>query len=795
MKKVLFCPNLLPILLLLCLVAGLMAETITSPIVPATADSLQKKTVREDSLFYSGDSLYYDYDGERIQLTGNANIQYQSSTIDADSLSIDLKKKQAWSKGRTTMTDGEQILLSRDVRYDMDSKTGVLGFSASRFDKGFYYGDEIRKVGPDVYDVDNGRFTTCDAEDPDFYIYSRYMRLYRDDKVVGKPVVFFVNHFPVMGLPFGTFSIRRGRHAGFMVPEPGYNTTDGKYIKNIAFYVPYREYADGTVSFDYMENTGWNASLETQYIKRYAYNGDFTARLQRRTTGNLNSYDWSLRGNHAQELAHKARFNLSIDFASSKSIWAGDTNDDDRLRQQITSNFAYSRPLFSSTLSIGSSYTEDLTNDQRQIVLPSASYSLPSKPVYELFLGKQTSGSDAWYSNLSYSYYIRAVHSGFNNSKHASMSDIIWDNQTDSTTVISQHNVGVMHNAGLYYAYRLWGWLNLTQSFNYDEAWYDRDKNDKDWVRGYDYNTASSMSFSLTGIRNFRSKYITSVRHIVSPNISFGYTPSFPENDKYYSFSGISLRGNGKSRNVSFSLDQRWSVKLAPTAKRKELKLTDLLTWSSSIGYNLENDNKPFGDIYHRVMIRPAAFTIKTMNANYSTSLNGTQDSYALGKTHAGLKTWSVSQNLSFSGNAPYTDYFPHVVNPLFQNVKFVQDSTATGEITKIKDMEQVSNPNQWTMSFVHNMSVDYGDKTRINQNLSTDASLRITKNWAVNYSNWVDLKNLKLVSQTYNITRDLHCWKLEIRYSRSNDYWDYRVVLFNTQLPDALRIQTSGNQ
>jgi hypothetical protein len=51
------------------------------------------------------------------------------------------------------------------------------------------------------------------------------------------------------------------------------------------------------------------------------------------------------------------------------------------------------------------------------------------------------------------------------------------------------------------------------------------------------------------------------------------------------------------------------------------------------------------------------------------------------------------------------------------------------------------------------------------------------------------------MLSQSYDISRTLHCWKLNISYTRRNDYWDYRIVFFNTNLPDALKFQTRDNK
>jgi len=78
-----------------------------------------------------------------------------------------------------------------------------------------------------------------------------------------------------------------------------------------------------------------------------------------------------------------------------------------------------------------------------------------------------------------------------------------------------------------------------------------------------------------------------------------------------------------------------------------------------------------------------------------------------------------------------------------------------------------------------------------VSQNLRMDSSFKITQNWSISYGNYVNLKTGKMLSQTFHIIRDLHCWKLDFSYSRRNEYWEYRIALFNVVFPDALRFQT----
>lgn len=225
----------------------------------APADSLIKETALEDSLSYAADSLAYNNALEQIRLYGNTSIRYKDFEISSDSLLVDLKNNRAFSQGYTVMQDGDQVILGEDVSYDLDSQTGMMTGGISRMEKSYYTGDIIRKISDEAYDVDNGSFTTCENAEPDFWFTAKRLRIYRGDKIVGKPVIAYVNHLPIFYFPFIVIPLQSGRKPGFLIPQPGYNTIDGKFFRDIAWYYPYKDYADLVLSLDLYERTGWRA--------------------------------------------------------------------------------------------------------------------------------------------------------------------------------------------------------------------------------------------------------------------------------------------------------------------------------------------------------------------------------------------------------------------------------------------------------------------------------------------------------------------------------------------------------
>ena len=770
-------------------------------------------SLQSDSLIYVADSIDYNIESEIIQLSGNTSVTYHSSIIKADTIMINLKMEQAFAKGKSYLQDGSQNMLGRDICYDLQTKWGLVTSGASKFDKGYYYGTEIRKIDDDTYDVDDGVFTTCDALHPHFYIKSKELRFYRNDKFVAKPVVFYVNHFPVFGFPFGTFTLKRGRQSGILVPSPGWNKRKGKYLENIAYYFAYRDHADFTLALDYYELTGWELGFRSKYKQRYVHYGFFNAILQKKIEGpQISQYEWNIKSRHHHDFGNKTTFDMNLNFISSKRVWEGSEDLDERLAEKITSSMAFKKPLFNSTLYISANYIDDLENQTKDITLPSISYSLPSRPVYEIFVNEiDDIPEDVWWENFSYSYKVKATHEGDINDSTATIWDILYDDTLGPDTTYAtgnQHNAGVKHVASLSYSYKLKGWLNLSQSVSGNEAWFDRDKNNVKFVRGMDYNSNSSLSFNLYGMRALPGFYVSAIRHIITPKLSFTYRPDFSENDRFYSFGGIGVSSAIKSRKVSFSLGNKWQLKLAAIKKIKERKINDFFSITSSISYDYEKDNG-FSDISHSVKLRPNKISFGVVDISTNSSGSFSQATYDLGVSdwdprnwELGVTNWNfnITSALKFSGDANYVDYFPLAKNDFVSGDFFSSDSIDTDTERTITTLEELDELNReaknWAFTVSHIFKLNKAQYAidDYSSNLRMSVSARITKNWAISYDNYIDLEADELVSHNFTITRDLHCWKMTFRYTKQGDYWNYQFKLFDIKLEDALKFSTSDH-
>lgn len=761
------------------------------------SDSLEAKTKYEeytqaDSLQYSGKRSSLNLSEDTISLSGDAKITYQDIFIEADSLFLDLESKNAFSYGDAMIKQLGQIFLSKDIKMDVESKTGILENGSGALEQGFIYGSQIRKVDNKVFDIDNGIFTTCDDIDPHFYIKSKRLRIFQNETIAAKPVVYYVNHFPVMALPFAAFSIERGRHNGFLIPQPGWNNSDGKYLKNIAYYFAFKDYYENKIAFDFYEKKGWNFNITNRYIVRYLFNGGLNFNYRKRDYNNNTATDWSLQANHRHTLKNNSSFIANINYATSEVIWENSTDIDDRLTESISSSATYSKGFDNSTLNISSYYSENFVSKTKSITLPSIRYSESTTPIYELIGLKSNQVKDYWWKSLSYNYSFNASHAGTVRDDNSSFKDLIWSNKTYLDTlgnevIINQHNLGALHSLSFSFSPDISNYFNISQSMNFREAWFDRNKEESNITRGNSFSFNTSASTKLYGLKRFKLASLRAIRHVVTPRISFAYTPDYSENDKFYSFSGISLASGKRKRSINFSLNQIWQVKYFDKMTETEKKNNNLFSMNSSLSYDLEKESRRMSRISHSLKFSPNSFTINKVQISYNNSINFSHDFYDRSWGDLNLENWRFNQTLGFSGNFRYFHYFPKVQNPLKTGQRVVQDTIKYAELDW-DYYESSSERKNWSLNLTHALSFDknFLDPNSNNLNLSLD--MYLTNNWHLGYSNRINIITDEILSHNLSLKRDLHCWNLSFDYSRSNEFWEYKVVLTNNKLSDILK-------
>lgn len=791
----------------------------------SAADSVKIEITQLDSLTYTADSIEYNLKTNEINLVGNAKINYKKSIIKSDSIFIYLNERAAVSMGSSELFDGNETIVGNTIFYDIESEEGMMLNGSTEFEGGFYYGDRVRKVGDRTFDIDNARFTTCELPNPHYYIASPKLRLYLNDKIVAKPVVMYINHFPILALPFATFPIITERKSGFLIPEPGYNTTEGKFLKDLSYFKIFGDYGDILLSMDFMELTGFEFRLRGRYIKRYILNGDLNGRLLYYHIPGKDDYRirWSFDSFHKQILSPTRDLTVRTDFVSDADIRQTSDYQEERMDRRLHSYLYYSQRLEDSNFNTTLDYQQDLVTDDRtlysrlyynkkyeysnfkisgdyshfnpgspasqdriNINLPSASFNLYSRRISEIF-SPEKEDFIGWWDNLYISYTGNALHTAELHTTSPTLAQLFYQDTYDSSgEPITQHREGAKHSISLRYEQPIFDILDFNASLNYNEIWADKDKNNNKLVRGYDYNSRISLRTTIYGLFSPEAGNLQAVRHIIEPSFSYSIKPDFSQNDRFYSFGTININSSARSEAISFSLHNKLDAKILDR-ENKIKTLNNILSLNSSISYDFKRKPKGFSNITHTMSIMPYSIPIRDLELKLGqASFNITQDPY-----NFNIKQYNFRTTIGLNGSFSYKDYFPTPLGTK-PGISTAEQGADTISVPQIKPGDkEITKP--WNISFSYSYAKNL-ETGQYSGGVHTNLGFNLSQNWNVNYNNYYNFQEHKLVSQGINITRDLHCWILTFRWEKSGDYWSYRFQVHAKDLPE-LKFRHSDNK
>src|SRR5262249_23754612 len=140
--------------------------------------------------------------------------------------------------------------------------------AATQYDRGYYRGQAIHRAENDVLQVRGASYSTCDQSKPHYHVAASRMKILLRDKIVARPVVFYLKQIPLFFLPFYILPIKPDRHSGFLFPQLqfGFSGASGRFIRNAGYYWAPNDYADFSASADYYEREpAWVARGESRY--------------------------------------------------------------------------------------------------------------------------------------------------------------------------------------------------------------------------------------------------------------------------------------------------------------------------------------------------------------------------------------------------------------------------------------------------------------------------------------------------------------------------------------------------
>jgi len=721
---------------------------------PVPEDTLMKALLREvESVSYSGDTIEMIPAENVVNMSGKATLEYKDASLGADRIHYDMKKENLTASGDTFLKDNSGEIAGQEMRYDLEDDKGVIKEAKTQHEEWYFRGETISKVGQEDLYAKNAEFTTCDLDEPHYHFKCRQLKLRIADKVIARPIVFYVRDIPFFIFPFYVFPIQTGRKSGLLKPDFGLFSDDarGRSITNLGYFWAASDYYDITIATDLYERLRWSVWGEGRYKKRYSYDGRVFASYTRDTArGDRRRGEYVVRHNHT--LTKKSALKVDVNIATDRNIYKDlSYNIDQVLQQSLKSRITYNRRenWGSYYLTFDSDYS--LEKDKTTIQAPAFSLTKNSTSIFKPAPGVNL---PQWYGNLTY-----GVSGDFTNKRLT---------ETDSIKV--NHQTGTI-NANLNNPMQVLGWLNVSPGFSYREVMFHSDEPGVGLLQQGTYTMTANVFTRLYGVFDGpRIGPVTKWRHTISPQVSYSYSPRRQSagSDQSDYFSGISSFGrNIVNLTLSNDLDAKY---MEVVGEKTEIKSLTLAKFVMNTSYDIKSarEGKPgWGNLRSRLESHPNdrfTFSLEAVHSLYDGTtfdpfLTGMTTNFTLtGKGRNRETEETVEADDSYMDQSPYAD----------RNLPDYRTMYGAG----------LTGP--WTFTLTHNLNKSRTG-TAVVQSFRNTLSFNASKKWRLLYSYQYDLTNGDLQDQTLTLRRELHRWEMFIslrQLPRDRFSYEFRVNL-----------------
>ncbi len=208
-------------------------------------------------------------------LTGDVHVKYQDMDIYADRAEVDLTTKAVTAEGNVVVDQGPRRMTGMTLTWDLDTKTGRLEDATAQMAPDYYFtGKVIEKTGADTYEVEDGVFTSCNQEVPDWSFRLARAEVQMDGYARIHHTSMRVKRLPVLYTPYILWPAKTERTSGLLIPNIGYSQMRGGLLGFAYYQVLGRSY-DTTFHFDAYAKGYLGVGDEFRYHPTEGTIGDF----------------------------------------------------------------------------------------------------------------------------------------------------------------------------------------------------------------------------------------------------------------------------------------------------------------------------------------------------------------------------------------------------------------------------------------------------------------------------------------------------------------------------------------
>ena len=779
---------------------------------------------------------------------GSGQLNYGDINLQASQIAMAIDSSQVHAIGKPDSTGtlvGKPVFKdrsgeyeSREMSYNFKTRKGYITDIITEQGEGFLTGGITKKTEDDEYYIKDGRYTTCDNhEHPHFYFQITKGKVRPKKNVVTGPVYMVLEDLPLpLAVPFGYFPFSEKYSSGILMPTFGEDYNRGFFLRHGGYYLALSKYVDLALTGEIYTRGSWGVQLQSNYVKRYKFSGNFSLSYLSTVTGDKGDIDYRKSHNFQVLWSHSQNpkanpnmtFSASVNFSTSgynrNSLDTYYTSAFTENTKSSTINFTYKFPGTKWSISSTANINQRSADSTLSVSFPNFTLTMAQTSPFKR---KRAIGSERWYEKIKLSYSGR-----FQNTLTAKQNEFFHKN------LVKDWRNGMMHTVPVSATFNLFKYFNITPQMTLNDRMYTSkirrmwDPNASAEIQDttynfynvFDFNFSVSLNTKIYGFftpMKFLGDKLKMIRHVMTPTISFSAAPDFGSRfwgyygsyeyvdasgnlqRRKYSYFSHGLMGNApstKSGIVSFTVANNLEAKVksdADSTGYKKISLIENLTLTQSC--NLAADSMKWSNLNTTILLRITKGFNLNLSATwdvYKYALNEFGNPVRINKLrlfHGGGWGRLASTGTSFSytfNNNTFKRQSKKKKPDREQAASRGPDDSRNGDATKAQGEGDIQLDKdgyaKWDFpwSLTVNYSVNYGygtfNKKKLEYNgkfthsLSFNGNLQPTKNWSINFSANYDFEKHKIAYMNCSVSRRMHCFSMSASFVPVGPYKSY---------------------
>jgi lipopolysaccharide assembly outer membrane protein LptD (OstA) len=807
-------------------------------------DCVQIDRKNNKLILYNEAELYY----QDIELrAGIIILDYQTNEVNAGRIELDSTLVQY-----PFFKQGSNEVNPDSIRFNFDTQKALIWNSKSGQNGMDIFAALTKKQNDSVYFIKDARVSTAgkliggEDEGIDYYFKVRKGKIIPGGKIISGLTNMFIADVPTpVGLPFAYFPSSQTKESGFIIPSIGESNLRGYYIQNGGYYLGLSDYFDLTLIADYYTNGSYGFRGDSQYNVRYKYRGTFSFRYENliNEARGLPEYSkstvFNVRWNHSKDpkSSPNSTFSASVNFGSSdyyrQSV--NQLNSPNFLNNNLSSSISYSKsfPEYPRVnISLTTAMSQNSQSKSVNLTLPT--FQANMERIYPF--APKVGAKKGLFQNINFQYTSRAENRIIT-TEEALFGPSMFDNS----------KMGMKHTIPLSTNFKLFKYLSMSASANYDEVWtqntvrfsdYDPElgRAVKDTINNIgtfrQYSLSASLGTTVYGTFNFgEDKKIQSIRHTIRPAISYTNKPSF---ERYYDTYIVDADGNSAeytryqnslfgipskalSNSMGISIGNNFEAKVrdkdsTATGPKKIVLLNNL---NISTSHNFAADSLRWSPLR-----MSSGFSL--LQGKMSINFGSTFDPYALDENKVRVNKFNIANgggllrltsaninmNYSFSstqleGNREEGEEDLEQRNQREATSSGGRDDDLFGRAEDFTDrrMNDAENTDPaptypsyrtkipWDLKIAYSLTYNNsrGQRDFSNNSLMFSGNVDLTPKWKVGVSSGYDFKGQGFTYTQLRFNRDLNSWRLNFSWVPFSDRasWNFFIGIKSDLLSD----------